>query len=231
MVIRLLQPALRYFQIYGRWLRSTVGKWKVPQNLACSSLLQISWKNWLSRRLTIDLLQTIGSIWRLSFRFFFLFIMTLITDVGCGSLIAWMYCVGEGRGSCEVATMSKSLPVASLFCWFCKYEVHELVYFLTFRKKWNYVLFCFVLLVTEVKVFYLNDPPFCFWYRNIDMSNFCVGLVGGGWDGWCELRSEPRAAHVFFIFQIKKELFIFIFQIKSISKGTFWKKEQNGKVW
>ena len=86
MVIRLLQPALLYFQIYGRWLRSTVGKWKVPQNLACSSLLQISWKNWLSRRLTIDLLQTIGSIWRLSFRFFFLFIMTLITDVGCGSL-------------------------------------------------------------------------------------------------------------------------------------------------
>ena len=43
-----------------------------------------------------------------------------------------------------------------------------------------FVLFCFVLLVTEVKVFYLNDPPFCFWYRNIDMSNFCVGLVGGG---------------------------------------------------
>ena len=87
-----------------------------------------------------------------------------------------------------------------------------------------FVLFCFVLLVTEVKVFYLNDPPFCFWYRNIDMSNFCVGLVGGGRDGWGELRSEPRAAHVFFIFQIKKELFIFIFQIKSISKGTFWKK-------
>ena len=29
------------------------------------------------------------------------------------------------------------------------------------------------------------------------------------------------AAHVFFIFQIKKELFLFIFQIKSISKGTF----------
>ena len=56
------------------------------------------------------------------------------------------------------------------------------------------------------------------------MSNFCVGLVGGGRDGWGELRSEPRAAHVFFIFQIKKELFIFIFQIKSISKGTFWKK-------
>ena len=137
-------------------------------------------------------------------------------------MIAWMYCVGEGRGSCEDATMSKSLPVASLFCWFCKYEVHELVYFLTFRK--NGIMFCFVLLVTEVKVFYLNDPPFCFWYRNIDMSNFCVGLVGGGRDGWGELRSEPRAAHVFFIFQIKKELFIFIFQIKSISKGTFWKK-------
>ena len=137
-------------------------------------------------------------------------------------MIAWMYCVGEGWRSCEDATMSKSLPVASLFCWFCKYEVHELVYFLTFRK--NGIMFCFVLLVTEVKVFYLNDPPFCFWYRNIDMSNFCVGLVGGGRDGWGELRSEPRAAHVFFIFQIKKELFIFIFQIKSISKGTFWKK-------
>ena len=87
-----------------------------------------------------------------------------------------------------------------------------------------FVLFCFVLLVKEVKVFYLNDPPFCFWCRNIDMSNFCVGLVGGGRDGWGKLRSEPRAAHVFFIFQIKKELFIFIFQIKSISKGTFWKK-------
>ena len=86
MVIRLLQPALLYFQIYGRWLRSTVGKWKVPQNLACSSLLQISWKNWLSRRLTIDLFQTIGSIWQLSFRFFFRFIMKLITNVGCGSL-------------------------------------------------------------------------------------------------------------------------------------------------
>ena len=97
--------------------------------------------------------------------------------------------------------------------------MHELVYFLTLRK--NGIMFCFVLLVTEQKVFYLNDPPFCFWYRNIDMSNFCVGLVGGGRDGWGELRSEPRAAHVFFIFQIKKELFIFIFQIKSISKGTF----------
>ena len=35
---------------------------------------------------------------------------------------------------------------------------------------------------------------------------------------YCELRSEPRAAHVFFIFQIKKEYFIFMFQIKSISK-------------
>ena len=90
-----------------------------------------------------------------------------------------------------------------------------------------FVLFCFVLLVTEVKVFYLNDPPFCFWYRNIDMSNFCVGLVGGGRDGWGELRSEPRAAHVFFIFQIKKELFIFIFQIKSISKGTKWQSLVN----
>ena len=133
-------------------------------------------------------------------------------------MIDWMYCVGNGRGSCEDATMSKSLPVASLFCWFCKHEVHELVYFLTNSKKWNYVLFCFLLLVTEVKVIYLNDPPFCFWYRNIDVWNFCVGLDGGGRDGWGELRSEPRAAHVFFIFQIKKEYFIFMFQIKSISK-------------
>ena len=65
------------------------------------------------------------------------------------------------------------------------------------------------------------------------MSNFGVGLVGGGREVWGELRSEPRAAHVFFIFQIKKELFIFIFQIKSISKGAFRKKKrkQNGKVW
>ena len=47
-------------------------------------------------------------------------------------------------------------------------------------------------------------------------------MDGGGRDGWGELRSEPRAAHVFFKFQIKKELFIF--QIKSISKGTFLKK-------
>ena len=184
MVIRLLQPALLYFQIYGRWLRSTVGKWKVPQNLACSSLLQISWKNWLSRRLTIDLLQTIGSIWRLSFRFFF----SVHNNANYRRwlwffvMIAWMYCVGEGWRSCEDATMSKSLPVASLFCWFCKYEVHELVYFLTFRK--NGIMFCFVLLVTEVKV--LNDPPFCFWYRNIDMSNYC------------EVNHEPHMFSLYF---------------------------------
>ena len=100
--------------------------------------------------------------------------------------------------------------------------MHELVYLLTFRK--NGIVFCFVLFCSfgnRSESFCLNDQPFCFWYRNIDMSNFCVGLVGGGRDGWGELRSEPRAAHVFFIFQIKKELFIFIFQIKSISKGTF----------
>ena len=77
------------------------------------------------------------------------------------------------------------------------------------------------LLVTEVKVVYLNDPTFCFWYRNINVSNFCVRLVGGGWDGRGKLQSEARAAHVYFIFQIKKELFFFIFQIKSIPKGTF----------
>ena len=57
-------------------------------------------------------------------------------------------------------------------------------------------MFLSFLLVTEVKVIYLNDPPFCFWYRNIDVSNFCVGLVGGGRDGWGKLRSERRAAHV-----------------------------------
>ena len=45
------------------------------------------------------------------------------------------------------------------------------------------------------------------------------------------LQSEPQAAHVLFIFQIKKKFFIFIFQIKSITKRTFWKKEQNGKVY
>ena len=45
--------------------------------------------------------------------------------------------------------------------------MHELVYFLTFRK--NGIMF--FLLVKEVKVFYLNDPRFCFWYRNIDVSN------------------------------------------------------------
>ena len=42
--------------------------------------------------------------------------------------------------------------------------------------------FCSFLLVMEVKVIYLNDPPFCFWYRNMDVSNICVGLVGG-WVG------------------------------------------------
>ena len=97
--------------------------------------------------------------------------------------------------------------------------MHELVYFPTFRKMEScFVLFCSFGNKSE-SFFYLNDPPFCFWYRNIDMSNFCVGLVGGGRDGWGGLQSEPRAAHDFFIFQIKKELFIF--QIKSISKGTF----------
>ena len=57
------------------------------------------------------------------------------------------------------------------------------------------------------------------WFTFLHLEK--MELCGGGRDGWGELRSEPRAAHVFFIFQIKKELFIFIFQIKSISKGTF----------
>ena len=135
-------------------------------------------------------------------------------------MIAWMYCVGEGRGSCEDATMSKSLPVASLFCWFCKYEVHELVYFLTFRKIET--MFCFVLLVKEVKVFYLNDPPFCFWYRNIDMSNFCVGLVGGGRDGWGELRTTSRTC--FLYISDKKGTFHFHFSDKIHIKRNFLKK-------
>ena len=75
--------------------------------------------------------------------------------------------------------------------------MHELVYFLTFRK--NGIMFCFVLLVTEVKVFYLNDPPFCFWYRNIDMSNFCVGLVGGGMGGVnCEANHKPNMFSLYF---------------------------------
>ena len=64
------------------------------------------------------------------------------------------------------------------------------------------------------------------WFIKDPLSHLSPPLLcfAGGRDGWGELRSEPRAAHVFFIFQIKKELFIFIFQIKSISKGTFWKK-------
>ena len=152
-------------------------------------------------------------------------------------MIAWMYCVGEGRGSCEDATMSKSLPVASLFCWFCKYEVHELVYFLTFRK--NGIMFCFVLLVKEVKVFYLNDPPFCFWYRNIDMSNFCVGLVGGGrvgwwgegWVGWTVKRTTSRTC--FLYISDKKGTFHFHFSYKIhikrsfLKKGTKWQSFEN----
>ena len=52
----------------------------------------------------------------------------------------------------------------------------------------------------------------------VEQYQTLVGLIGGGWNGWGKLQSEPRAAHVFFIFQIKKELIIFIFQIKSISK-------------
>ena len=149
-------------------------------------------------------------------------------------MIAWMYCVGEGRGSCEDATMSKSLPVESLFGWFCKYEVHELVYFLTFRK--NGIMFCFVLLVTEVKVFYLNDPPFCFWYRNIDMSNFCVGLVGGGRDGWGELRSDTTSRTCFLYISDKKGTFHFHFSDKIhikrnfLKKGTKWQSLVNSQM-
>ena len=202
MVIRLLQPALRYFQIYGRWLRSTVGKWKVPQNLACSSLLQISWKNWLSRRLTIDLLQTIGSIWRLSFRF------SVHNDANYRRwlwffvMIAWMYCVGEGWRSCEDATMSKSLPVASLFCWFCKYEVHELVYFLTFRK--NGIMFCFVLFCSfgnrSESFFIWMIHLFVFGTETLICQISALGwLVGGGMGGVnCEANHELHMFSLYF---------------------------------
>ena len=87
-----------------------------------------------------------------------------------------------------------------------------------------FVLFCFVLLVTEVKVFYLNDPPFCFWYRNIDMSNFCVGLVGGGRDGWGELRSDTTSRTCFLYISDKKGTFHFHFSDKIHIKRNFLKK-------
>ena len=85
-----------------------------------------------------------------------------------------------------------------------------------------FVLFCFVLLVTEVKVFYLNDPPFCFWYRNIDMSNFCVGLVGGGRDGWGGKRTTSRTC--FLYISDKKGTFHFHFSDKIHIKRNFLKK-------
>ena len=79
--------------------------------------------------------------------------------------------------------------------------MHGLVYFHTFRK--NGIMFCLYLLpktffsfllVTEVKVFYLNDSPFCFWYRNIDVSNFFVRLAGGAGMGGvnCEANHEQH---------------------------------------
>ena len=81
MVMRLLQPGLLYFQIYCHWLRSTVRERKVPQNFACSSLLQISWKidlaeDWRStsfRRLALSNDFHVGSF-------------SVHNDVGCGSL-------------------------------------------------------------------------------------------------------------------------------------------------
>ena len=150
MVIRLLQPALLYFQIYGRWLRSTVGKWKIPQNLA----------------------------------WFFV-------------MIAWMYCVGEGRGSCEVATMSKSLPSASLFCWFCKYEAHELVYFLTFRK--NGIMFCSFGNKSE-SFFIWMIHLFVFGTETLICQISALGwLVGGGMGVVnCEANNEPHMFSLYF---------------------------------
>ena len=56
------------------------------------------------------------------------------------------------------------------------------------------------------------------WYL-LPLSRWYVGAIL-----WCwQLQRAPRAAHVFFIFQIKKELFFFIFQINSYQK-TLWKK-------
>ena len=115
-------------------------------------------------------------------------------------MIAWMYCVGEGWRSCEDATMSKSLPVTSLFCWFCKYEVHELVYFLTFRK--NGIMLCFVLFCSfgnrSESFFIWMIHLFVFGTETLICQISALGwLVGGGMGGVnCEANHEPpRRTH------------------------------------
>ena len=140
-------------------------------------------------------------------------------------MIAWMYCVGEGWRSCEDATMSKSLPVASLFCWFCKYEVHELVYFLTFRK--NGIMFCFVLFCSfgnRSESFLFEWSTFLFLVQKHWYVKFLrwVGWWGEGWVGWTAKRTTSRTC--FLYISDKKGTFHFHFSDKIHIKRNFLKK-------
>ena len=152
-------------------------------------------------------------------------------------MIAWMYCVGEGWRSCEDATMSKSLPVASLFCWFCKYEVHELVYFLTFRK--NGIMFCFVLFCSFGKrseSFLFEWSTFLFLVQKHWYVKFLrwVGWWGEGWVGWTAKRTTSRTC--FLYISDKKGTFHFHFSDKIhikrnfLKKGTKWQSLVNCRV-
>jgi len=49
---------------------------------------------------------------------------------------------------------------------------------------------------------YWAVPTFYFWYGSIDKSNFVIGRMVGVWAGG--IQKEPRAAHWFFLFQIKE---------------------------
>ena len=149
-------------------------------------------------------------------------------------MIAWMYCVGEGWRSCEDATMSKSLPVASLFCWFCKYEVHELVYFLTFRK--NGIMFCFVLFCSfgnRSESFLFEWSTFLFLVQKHWYVKFLrwVGWWGEGWVGWTAKRTTSRTC--FLYISDKKGTFHFHFSDKIhikrnfLKKGTKWQRLVN----
>ena len=148
-------------------------------------------------------------------------------------MIAWMYCVGEGWRSCEDDTMSKSLPVASLFCWFCKYEVQEFVYFLIFRK--NGIMFCFVLFCSfgnRSESFLFEWSTFLFLVQKHWYVKFLrwVGWWGEGWVGWNAKRTTSRTC--FLYISDKKGTFHFHFSDKIHIKRNFLKKkEQNGKVW
>ena len=151
-------------------------------------------------------------------------------------MIAWMYCVGEGWRSCEDATMSKSLPVASLFCWFCKYEVHELVYFLTFRK--NGIMFCFVLFCSfgnRSESFLFEWSTFLFLVQKHWYVKFLrwVGWWGEGWVGWTAKRTTSRTC--FLYISDKKGTFHFHFSDKIhikrnfLKKGTKWQSLVNSR--